>query len=124
MFNGQKIKDIISNKGLTQKQVFNRAGIKEATFYSLFNQTANPSSNILESIADVLGCSIDDFFDRNNDAQLINIGHNVSGNGNKVTGDIALSECQSEVAHLKELLKEKDELLNEKERLIKVLMKE
>src|SRR5574344_720941 len=122
MFNGQKIKDIINLKGFTQKQVFNSAGIKEATYYSLFNRNANPSSIILESMADALECSIDDFFDRNNDAHY-NIGHNVSGNGNKVTGDIALTECQSEVSHLKELLNQKDELLKEKERLIKVLMK-
>ena len=46
------------------------------------------------------------------------IGHSVTGNGNRVSGDIALSECQREITHLKALLSEKEERLKDKEELI------
>jgi len=57
---------------------------------------------------------IDYFFDRDVDLG-VNIGHQIKGNGNKVSGNITLSECQKEIEHLKELLKEK-------ERTIQILM--
>ncbi len=43
------------------------------------------------------------------------IGHSVNGNGNLVSGDIRLNECQREIEHLKELL-------SEKERTIQILL--
>ena len=120
MFNGQNIKDIISRRGLTQKDVFMKANIKEATFYSLFNESANPSSNILESLANTLECRIDDFFDRSID-NCKNIGHHVNGDGNKVSGDITLGECQHELEKLKLLLKEKEERIKDKDEIISFL---
>lgn len=114
MFNFQRIKDIAEEKGLTHKEVYEAAGIKRETFYS-FARTIAPNSSNLEKIADVLHCKIDDFFDREVECTSINIGHNVKGNGNKVSGDISLSEYKKEVEHLKELLAEK-------ERTIQILM--
>ncbi|WP_462431902.1 helix-turn-helix domain-containing protein [Bacteroides nordii] len=118
MFNGQKIKEIIALRGMTQKEVFTKAGIKETTFYTLFRDDANPSSNILECLADILKCSINDFFDRTTEHTAINLGHHVNGNGNKVSGNISLDECQKELGHLKILLEEKERIINEKERII------
>ena len=114
MFNFQNIKDIIEQKGLTQKEVYEAAGITKGTFLS-FNSVMAPNGRNLEKIADVLHCLIDDFFDREVDCSSVSIGHSVNGNGNKVAGDIMLDECQKEVKHLKELLAEK-------ERTIQILM--
>ena len=47
----------------------------------------------------------------------MNVGHHVNGNGNNVSGDITLSECQKELAHLQQLLEEK-------ERTIQILLKQ
>lgn len=120
MFNGQNIKDIIIKKGLSQKDVFKKANVKEVTFYSLFKDSANPSSNILESLADVLECDIDDFFDRSY-TYCKNVGHQVNGNGNKVSGDITLSECKNELEKLRLLLKEKEERIKDKDEMIALL---
>lgn len=60
---------------------------------------------------------IDYFFDRELDNAHINIGHHVNGIGNNVSGDITLSECQKELAHLQQLLEEK-------ERTIQILMRQ
>lgn len=114
MFNFQNIKDIIEQKGLTQKDVYEAAGITKGTFHS-FKDVEAPNGSNLEKIADVLHCLIDDFFDREVDCSSVNIGHNVKGNNNKVSGDITLSEYKKEVKHLKELLAEK-------ERTIQILM--
>lgn len=114
MFNFEKLKDLILERRLTHKEVYEAAGIKRETFYS-FKKTIAPNSGNLEKIADVLHCKIDDFFDREVESVSVNIGHKVRGNGNNVSGDISLSECKKEVEHLKELLAEK-------ERTIQILM--
>lgn len=115
MFNGLKLKSLIDAVGLTQKEFCSKAGVSEQSLYGYFEANANPTSKALEKMANVLKCSIDDFFDREIDCQTVNVGHHVKGNGNKVYGDIALSDCQKEIAHLKELLAEK-------ERTIQILM--
>ena len=51
---------------------------------------------------------MDFFFDRDINSSGVNIGHQIKGNGNKVSGDITLSECQKEKAHLYALLDEKE----------------
>lgn len=45
----------------------------------------------------------------------MNVGHHVNGNGNNVSGDIALSECQRELSHLKQLLEERKNYPNSAE---------
>lgn len=119
MFNPQRVKDIAEKCNISQKELCDKAGIKASTFYSL----KNPTSIKIESLANILHCSIDEFFDREIETGTsISIGHQVKGNGNKVSGDISLSECQKELEHIKALLEEKDKIINEKERLIQVLM--
>lgn len=114
MFNGQKLKDLLESKGIAQNEFSKRIGIAEQTLYGYFRLTANPTSNILEKMANELKCSLDYFFDREIDTTEINIGHQVKGNGNK--------ECQKEIAHLNALLEEKERVISEKERTIQILM--
>lgn len=119
MFNLQRVKDIAEKCNISQKELCERAGIKVSTFYAL----KNPTSTTIESIANILHCSIDEFFDREIEAEsYIAIGHQVKGNGNKVSGNISLSECQKELEHFKTLLVEKEKIINEKERTIQILM--
>lgn len=115
MFNGQKIRELLEYTGITQKEFCKRIGITEQSLYGYYNPDANPTSKTLEKIANELKCSLDYLFDRESESSNINIGHQVKGNGNKVLGDITLSECRKEIAHLKELLAEK-------ERTIQILM--
>lgn len=64
MFNFQKVKDIILERGLTQKEVCKAAEISVGTFYS-FERIKGPGVDKLERLADVLHCRVDDFLDRN-----------------------------------------------------------
>ena len=59
---------------------------------------------------------MDYFYDREK-SQSHNIGHNITGNHNKVNGNISVNEYEKEIVYLKELLAEK-------ERTIQILMKE
>lgn len=113
MYNGQKIKDLISRKKLRQKDVYEGCNISQASFNTIVSDTANPTAKNLEALADFLCCSIDDFFDRKNKTNITSEQH-VSWD--EITaGDISLSVCQKEIEHLKQML-------IEKERTIKILM--
>ena len=81
---------------------------------------ADLGSSKLERIADFFKLPIDYFFDR--DIYVDNsIGHHVNGNGNKVSGDITLSECKNELEKLRLLIKEKEERIKDKDEMIALL---
>ena len=81
---------------------------------------ADLGSSKLERIADFFKLPIDYFFDR--DINVDNsIGHHVNGNGNKVVGDISLSECKNELEKLRLLIKEKEERIKDKDEMIALL---
>lgn len=61
MYNGLKIKSLIENKGISQKDVYKKAGMSKPTFDGLIKEGANPTARNIELIADVLQCSIDYF---------------------------------------------------------------
>ena len=115
MFNGQVISDLIEKKRAKKVDVYTYAGITKATLDNIIKGTSIPNCTTIERIADFFGVPIDSFFNR--ESSVLNIGYTINGNGNNVSGDIQLHECQKEIEHLKELLQEK-------ERLIQVLMKQ
>lgn len=123
MFNGLKLKKLIELSNLTQKDFSLQSGISEQSLYGYFEPKGNPTAKALEKMANILQCSIDDFFDRSIETTGTSIGHHVNGNGNKVSGDITLSECRTEIEHLRALLGEKERIIAEKERTIQILMK-
>ncbi|MGL4853157.1 MAG: helix-turn-helix domain-containing protein [Phocaeicola sp.] len=75
----------------------------------------------LEKIALALQVDISTFFNNTAAEGKLNIGHNIQGSGS-ITGDISISECRKELQHMKQLIIEKDKMLEEKERLIQVLL--
>lgn len=117
MFNGHIISELIEQKKAKKVDIYNYAEITKATLDNIIKGTSIPNCNTLEKIADFFGVSMDIFFIRDNQP-VKSIGNNVTINGNlnNVSSDILLNESKREVEHLKELLAEK-------ERLIQVLMK-
>ncbi|RWR06705.1 XRE family transcriptional regulator [Siminovitchia fortis] len=59
---GKKIRQYRKMKGLTQKQLGEKVGVKHNTISSYENGTNEPEQNIMYSIANVLDVSINDFF--------------------------------------------------------------
>ena len=107
MFNGQKIKHLLEERKQTKKSLLSIINITGAALDNITNGISMPKADNLEKIADFFELPIDYFFDRE-DYSNSHIGHHVNGNGNKVSGDITLSECQKENQHLRELLAEKE----------------
>ena len=124
MFKGQIINTLLTNKKASKKDLIDFVGLSKSQVYKIINGEAMPQADNLERIADFFNVSMDIFFDRKIDAESasIQIGHTVTGLVNNITGDISLSECQKELEHLRTLLQEKEKQLEEKERLIQILM--
>ena len=108
MFDGLIINKLLEENRVTKVDLYKHIGISKKSLDDIINGTHMPRINNVESIADFFKVPIDYLFDRNIKMPGINIGHQVKGNGNNISGDISLSECQKEVIHLKELLYEKE----------------
>jgi transcriptional regulator with XRE-family HTH domain len=121
MFNAKKIEMLIEANRLTKKEFCKNVDISLQTLDNTL-KGSEIGSRKLERIADFFKVAIDYFYDREIDPSSINIGHHVNGNGNKVSGDITLSECQREIEHLTQLLHEKQIIIDEKERTIQILL--
>ncbi|MGL5682591.1 MAG: helix-turn-helix domain-containing protein [Marinifilaceae bacterium] len=130
MFKGQFLKDIIDKKQLNYVDVFTAIGMKEGTFNSIVKEGSNPTAKNIEALADYLQCPIDSFFDRN---ISIDMSVNISGKEHKIhqvgNYNVSNDSCQREIEHLKEIIKSKDILLEakdkvieEKERMIMILL--
>lgn len=122
MFNGLKIKELLEKKGIQQNTFCLDTGISKSNFWVWIEGKSKPGADALEKIADYFNVPMDFFFDRDIKPSGVNIGHQVKGNGNKISGDITLSECRKEIEHLNALLEEKERVITEKERTIQILM--
>lgn len=122
MFNPDKIRRLFEDRNISQAQFIKDTSISKSNLYVWLNNTSIPGADNLEIIADYFNVPIDYFFDREINSLGISIGHQVKGNGNKISGDITLSECQKEIEHLNALLEEKERVISEKERTIQILM--
>lgn len=110
----------MEEKHCTKTDVARACHITSQSIDNLINKGADMGARKLVRIADYFGVSLDYFFDRS--SCPTNVGHKVNGNGNKVSGDIMLTECQREVDYLKNEINHMKELLDEKERTIKILL--
>lgn len=122
MFNPDKIRRLFEDRNISQAQFIKDTSISKSNLYVWLNNTSIPGADNLEIIADYFNVPIDYFFDRETNSLGISIGHQAKGNGNKISGDITLSECQKEIEHLNALLEEKERVISEKERTIQILM--
>lgn len=122
MFNGLRIRELLEEKGVQQNTFSVETGISKSNLWVWIEGKSKPGADALEKMADYFKVPTDYFFDRNIDLPNISIGHQVKGNGNKVSGDVTISECRKEIAHLNALIEEKERVINEKERIIQILM--
>ena len=112
MFIPSKIEQLIIDNKLTKKSFCEKVSISVQGLDNIL-KGADLGSSKLERIADFFKLPIDYFFDRD-------INH-VNGNGNKVSGDITLSECKNELEKLRLLIKEKEERIKDKDEMIALL---
>lgn len=118
MFNGQILRKLIADAGLTNKQFQQQMfGKKTTDIYHLEN-SKNLRSDTLERLRDVLKCSMDDFFTPPSWAKD---GTTSMVGSNNVLSSVAIGGSSTEVQYLKELLEEKDKRISTLESYIKLL---
>ena len=112
MFKGQLVKNLIESKGMTQIEAANMAGLSKGTLNSMLSDSGNPRAENIQALAKALRCSIDEFFDWEPDFIPVST---VNRAGEEMP-KYGLSAIKRENIHL-------HQLIEEKERLIKVLEK-
>lgn len=116
MFKPERIASLIDEQRISKKEFCESVDIAVQTLDNVLKRGSELGCIKLERIADYFNVPMDYFFEREK-LSSHNIGHNITGNYNKVNGNISINEYEKEIVYLKELLAEK-------ERTIQILMKE
>lgn len=124
---GNKIKEEVCKKGISITDFAKRIKKSRPYLYSILKKE-NLDTDLLIQIAKVLEVSPVIFFEEVTPNIIQNGKENILV-GQDNNGQISVSECQDrlkdallEIEHLKEIIDEKNKLIEEKERLITVLM--
>lgn len=124
---GLKIKELMIQENIEIPELSKKLGKSKQAIYDMLDKK-DINTSLLRELSSIFNVPITVFFEENP------ITHNTAGNSNVVVGrdnngNISMSECQDkledaiiEIRHLKEVIEAKDKLLEEKERLINVLM--
>lgn len=116
---GLKIKELASKKNITLADLAKRLGkTKQAVYEMVEKEDVNTS--ILKKLCSEFNVPISYFFDGDETGVQVIAHHNSQAVG---IGNITRSGDQTEISLLKEKIKHLEELLAEKERLIKVYEK-
>lgn len=126
--NINKLQKLVSESKLNKVQIAERCGFTRVTLDNAL-QGADVKISTIESLAGVLGVSVGYFFEEEGSISQSNNGNSNVLVGHDNNGHIAIDECkgklenaQREIEHLKEVIDGKNQIIEEKERLINVLM--
>lgn len=118
MANLQLIKELLEKKRMTVGEFCERAEISDQTYRQIRARNST-RTDILERIAKVLNVPVGYFFGEQ--AGIVISGeHNQVHNGQG--NQIMQTQERQLIEHLREIIREKDNILMEKERLIQVLL--
>lgn len=120
---GKELKEKIAQQNISALAIAKKLGISPQALNSTFN-AADVKSGTLERIAEVLGVKMSFFYPMERGSAVASGNGNVAGNNN-VVGNVTIGDAvvlQEKVKYLEQQVKDKESLLDEKERLIKVLM--
>lgn len=121
-FNGKKVADLARYKGIKAKDFIvhvypERTGNSS---YKDVEENNNPKARTIELMADILGCSIDELFDR----EVYTTNH-VNGDNNNV-GNININSdprtLMATINHLNDVIERQDKTIEEQNRRIDQLI--
>lgn len=118
MYNGQILRKLIAEAGLTKKQFEEQAFQGKSTGLYHVETATSVTCNTLERMRDVLKCSMDDFFTTPEWATK-KTGEVIGSNN--VLSNVRINNSKMETQYLKELIQEKDKRINTLENYIKLL---
>lgn len=118
MYNGQVLRKLIAEAGLTKKQFEEQVFQGKSTGLYHVETATSVTCNTLERMRDVLKCSMDDFFTTPEWATK-KTGEVIGSNN--VLSNVKINNSKMETQYLKELIQEKDKRINTLENYIKLL---
>lgn len=125
--NISKLQLLMSQSKVNNSSLASMSGVSDVTISKILNG-ADAKISTIEKIAEALKVPVGSFFDDSTINQVSTGNSNILV-GRDNNGKISVSECQDrledamiEIKHLKAVIEGKDKLLEEKERLINVLM--
>lgn len=118
MYNGQVLRKLIAEAGLTKKQFEEQVFQGKSTGLYHVETATSVTCNTLERMRDVLKCSMDDFFTTPEWAAK-KTGEVIGSNN--VLSNVRINNSKMETQYLKELIQEKDKRINTLENYIKLL---
>lgn len=118
MYNGQVLRKLIAEAGLTKKQFEEQVFQGKSTGLYHVETATSVTCNTLERMRDVLKCSMDDFFTTPEWASK-KTGEVIGSNN--VLSNVRINNSKMETQYLKELIQEKDKRINTLENYIKLL---
>lgn len=118
MYNGQVLRKLIADAGLTKKQFEEQVFQGKSTGLYHVETATSVTCNTLERMRDVLKCSMDDFFTTPEWATK-KTGEVIGSNN--VLSNVRINNSKMETQYLKELIQEKDKRINTLENYIKLL---
>lgn len=124
---GNEIKRILDERRIVKKQFASDIGMTEMNLYKILRKESI-DSGLLYRIACTLAVPVDVFFDEI-PSGTTGIGHKVTGSRNNVAGNssihgdaVELEKARVQIAFLQKEIEDKVRLIEEKERLIRILM--
>ena len=109
MYNGQVLRKLIAEAGLTKKQFEEQVFQGKSTGLYHVETATSVTCNTLERMRDVLKCSMDDFFTTPEWATK-KTGEVIGSNN--VLSNVRINNSKMETQYLKELIQEKDKRIN------------
>ena len=121
----KKIREALKNKGWTMKKLVGELNLTESGYTYMIKHNSIKVETLLK-IATVLNTNVGFFFEDETNIS-INIKDNTVNGAVSNSGTIhvgSIKDAEKEIAHLNELLQEKEKQIKDKEMIIKLLQKQ
>jgi transcriptional regulator with XRE-family HTH domain len=113
------IRDLCERKQITIRELAAKVGMQDISIHQLIKK-GKTNTETLKKIADVLDVPVGIFFEETPNG---NVSQNGKGNFVANSNNVTISECESKLEIAQNKISNLEALLEEKERLIQVLMK-
>jgi transcriptional regulator with XRE-family HTH domain len=113
------IRDLCDLNKITIRELASLIGKNESSIQAMIRSGAT-NTKTLEDIASILKVSPSVFFEKKADLNINQIG---KGNIAAMYGNVAIDGLQKEIEYLKQMIIEKEKIIQDKERTIQILLK-
>ena len=119
---GVYLKDFLRKQNVPQSDVAKKLGMSTQSFYQML-QSNDVKSSLVERIASILHVTMGEIYGEAKEQSAVATGNGIAVTGNNnVAGNVIANDTTSDINILQERINLLQQILNEKERLIQVLI--